>query len=66
MTNLNWLQPKDRKPSIVIKALACAMPSVGMALMLGPVVTEFGCHVILVTRRERNREQIEEKLARND
>ena len=34
--------------------------------VLGPVVTEFGCHVILVTKREQNRDQIEEKLARND
>mmetsp|Transcript_33570 Transcript_33570/g.83838 ORF Transcript_33570/g.83838 Transcript_33570/m.83838 type:complete len:189 (-) Transcript_33570:114-680(-) len=34
--------------------------------VLGPVVTEFGCHVILVTKREINRDQVEEKLARND
>merc|ERR1712129_529239 len=34
--------------------------------MLGPIVTEFGCHAILVTKREINRDQIEEKLARND
>ena len=34
--------------------------------VLGPVVTEFGCHLILVTKREVNRDQIEEKLARND
>ena len=34
--------------------------------ILGPVVTDFGCHVILVTKREQNRDQIEEKLARND
>ena len=34
--------------------------------VLGPVVTEFGCHLILVTRREQNRDQVEEKLARND
>ena len=34
--------------------------------VLGPVVTEFGCHLILVTKREQSREQIEEKLARND
>jgi peptidyl-prolyl cis-trans isomerase C len=34
--------------------------------MLGPIVTEFGCHAILVTKREVNRDQIEEKLARND
>ena len=34
--------------------------------VLGPVVTEFGCHVILVTKREVNRDQVEEKLARND
>ena len=34
--------------------------------VLGPVVTDFGCHVILVTKREENRDQIEEKLARND
>ena len=34
--------------------------------VVGPVVTEFGCHLILVTRREQNRDQVEEKLARND
>lgn len=34
--------------------------------VLGPIVTEFGCHLILVTKREVSREQIEEKLARND
>ena len=34
--------------------------------VLGPVVTEFGCHVILVTKRELNRDQVEQKLARND
>ena len=34
--------------------------------VLGPVVTEFGCHVILVTKREINRDQVEQKLARND
>jgi len=39
-------------------------PPVGS--VLGPIVTEFGCHVILVTQREENRDQVEEKLARND
>ena len=39
-------------------------PPVGS--ILGPVVTEFGIHVILVTKREENRDQVEEKLARND
>lgn len=34
--------------------------------VLGPVVTDFGAHLILVTKREVNRDQIEEKLARND
>ena len=34
--------------------------------MVGPVSTEFGCHVILVTQRDLNRDQVEEKLARND
>ena len=39
-------------------------PPVGS--IVGPVVTDFGCHVILVTKRETNRDQVEEKLARND
>ena len=39
-------------------------PPVGS--ILGPVVTDFGCHVILVTQREQSRDQVEEKLARND
>jgi parvulin-like peptidyl-prolyl isomerase len=34
--------------------------------MVGPVLTEFGCHAILVTQRELNRDQVEEKLARKD
>ena len=43
---------------------AASAPPAGA--VVGPVVTEFGCHVILVTKREQNRDQIEEKLARND
>lgn len=39
-------------------------PPVGS--VLGPVVTDFGFHVILVTQREENQDQVEEKLARND
>jgi hypothetical protein len=34
--------------------------------MVGPVLTEFGCHAILVTQRYMNRDKVEEKLARND
>ena len=34
--------------------------------VLGPVVTDFGCHLILVTKREQNLDQVEEKLARSD
>lgn len=34
--------------------------------VLGPVVTEFGAHLILVTKRDMNLDQVEEKLARND
>ena len=34
--------------------------------VVGPVVTDFGAHLILVTKREVNRDQVEEKLARND
>ena len=37
---------------------AAAEPPVGA--IVGPVVTEFGCHVILVTNREMNRDQVEE------
>ena len=38
----------------------------GPGSLLGPIVTDFGCHAILVTKREVNRDQVEEKLARND
>ena len=38
----------------------------GPGSLLGPIVTDFGCHAILVTKREFNRDQVEEKLARND
>ena len=34
--------------------------------VIGPVVTDFGCHVILVTERKEDRNQVEEKLARID
>eukprot|EP00563_Minutocellus_polymorphus_P018092 CAMPEP_0197725814 /NCGR_PEP_ID=MMETSP1434-20131217/11282_1 /TAXON_ID=265543 /ORGANISM="Minutocellus polymorphus, Strain CCMP3303" /LENGTH=191 /DNA_ID=CAMNT_0043311511 /DNA_START=92 /DNA_END=667 /DNA_ORIENTATION=- len=34
--------------------------------VVGPVITDFGCHVILVTERKENNDQVEEKLARND
>jgi len=34
--------------------------------VIGPVVTDFGFHLILVTHRESNRDQVEEKLARID
>lgn len=43
---------------------ASAAPPPGA--VVGPLVTEFGCHVVLVTKREVNRDQVEEKLARND
>jgi peptidyl-prolyl cis-trans isomerase C len=39
-------------------------PPVGS--LVGPIVTDFGCHIILVTKREKNNDQVEEKLARND
>eukprot|EP00588_Corethron_pennatum_P007313 CAMPEP_0194285526 /NCGR_PEP_ID=MMETSP0169-20130528/30396_1 /TAXON_ID=218684 /ORGANISM="Corethron pennatum, Strain L29A3" /LENGTH=145 /DNA_ID=CAMNT_0039031671 /DNA_START=189 /DNA_END=626 /DNA_ORIENTATION=+ len=39
-------------------------PPVGT--LVGPILTDFGCHVVLVTKREINRDQVEEKLARND
>jgi hypothetical protein len=29
-------------------------------------VTEFGCHIVLVTQRDENKDQVEEKLARID
>lgn len=41
---------------------AAAEPPVGA--IVGPVVTEFGCHVILVTNREMNRDQVEELLVK--
>lgn len=39
-------------------------PPVGS--VIGPVVTDFGIHLILVTQREEDKNQVEEKLARND
>eukprot|EP00320_Phaeocystis_rex_P014796 CAMPEP_0119056334 /NCGR_PEP_ID=MMETSP1178-20130426/1020_1 /TAXON_ID=33656 /ORGANISM="unid sp, Strain CCMP2000" /LENGTH=179 /DNA_ID=CAMNT_0007037055 /DNA_START=12 /DNA_END=551 /DNA_ORIENTATION=- len=32
--------------------------------LLGPIVTEFGCHVILVTKRDVNRDQVEKLLVK--
>lgn len=34
--------------------------------VLGPVVTDFGTQLILVTKLEVNRDQVEQKLAGND
>ena len=34
--------------------------------IIGPVVTDFGAHIIFVTKREENKDQVEEKLARID
>jgi parvulin-like peptidyl-prolyl isomerase len=34
--------------------------------LLGPVETEFGFHVTLVTDRNQNKDQVTELLARND
>jgi len=34
--------------------------------VVGPVVTDFGIHIILVTDRDENKDQVEEKLARID
>ncbi|KAL7531466.1 hypothetical protein ACHAXR_009668 [Thalassiosira sp. AJA248-18] len=34
--------------------------------IIGPVITDFGAHIIFVTKRDVNRDQVEEKLARND
>jgi parvulin-like peptidyl-prolyl isomerase len=34
--------------------------------LLGPIVTDFGMHIILVTQRDQNQDQVEEKLARID
>lgn len=39
-------------------------PPVGS--LVGPVITEFGAHIIYVTKREQNTDQVEEKLARID
>ena len=48
------------------EALFLPEPAPPPGSLLGPIVTEFGCHAILVTKREVNRDQVEEKLARND
>mmetsp|Transcript_22459 Transcript_22459/g.53380 ORF Transcript_22459/g.53380 Transcript_22459/m.53380 type:complete len:193 (+) Transcript_22459:67-645(+) len=34
--------------------------------VLGPVITDFGAHIILITKRDENKDQVEEKLARID
>jgi len=34
--------------------------------VLGPIVSDFGMHIVLVTQRDLNRDQVEEKLARID
>jgi len=34
--------------------------------IIGPVITDFGAHIIFVTKRDANKDQVEEKLARID
>lgn len=34
--------------------------------IVGPVITDFGAHIIYVTKRDENKDQVEEKLARID
>ena len=34
--------------------------------IVGPVITDFGAHIIFVTKRDANKDQVEEKLARID
>ncbi len=34
--------------------------------VIGPVITDFGAHIIYVTKRDENKDQVEEKLARID
>jgi peptidyl-prolyl cis-trans isomerase C len=34
--------------------------------IIGPVITDFGAHIIFVTKRDENKDQVEEKLARID
>jgi parvulin-like peptidyl-prolyl isomerase len=34
--------------------------------IIGPVITDFGAHIIYVTKRDENKDQVEEKLARID
>jgi hypothetical protein len=55
---------KEFDAAIFPKEEGMTPPPVGS--VLGPVITDFGCHVILVTEREVNKDQVEEKLARND
>lgn len=43
-----------------------AAPAPPAGSLIGPVVTDFGMHLILVTQREENKNQVEEKLARID
>lgn len=41
-------------------------PAPPVGTVLAPIVTDFGCHIILVTQREESKDQVEEKLARID
>lgn len=45
---------------------ASSPPPPAVGSILGPIVTDFGLHLILVTKRETSRNQVEEKLARID
>lgn len=56
------------KPGAMVAAFdaACFDPPPPAGSLVGPVKTQFGYHVILITDRSMNRDQVTELLARND
>lgn len=56
------------KPGAMVAAFdaACFDPPPPAGSLVGPVKTQFGYHVILITDRSMNKDQVTELLARND
>ena len=64
--DLGMFGPGKMVPEFDAACFPAEAEAPGPGSLLGPIVTDFGCHAILVTKREVNRDQVEEKLARND
>lgn len=65
--DLGWFGPKKMVPEFDEAVFgSSSTPPPPQGAIVGPVVTDFGCHIIYIAQRETDKNQIEEKLARID